>query len=64
MQSGLFHGNSRSILAILILLLAGCGHKGPLKLPPPQAQAPHAQTASPQVPDAQTSETLSPQPVK
>jgi len=48
MRSGFILG----IMTILFLLLEGCGHKGPLKLPAPQAQTPQAQTTSPQILDS------------
>jgi predicted small lipoprotein YifL len=48
MRSGFILG----IMAILFLLLEGCGHKGPLKLPAPQAQIPQAPTTSPQTLDS------------
>gem|GEM_PF-903756 len=39
------------IIAVLVLVLQGCGHKGPLMLP-----APPAQTTSPQKPDLPSSQ--------
>ena len=54
MRSGLIPEKTWAIMAILLLLLEGCGHRGPLRLPPPQAQPPEAQTTSPQEPDSQT----------
>jgi predicted small lipoprotein YifL len=54
MRSGLNSEIVWGIVAILFMLLEGCGHKGPLKLPPPQVQPPQVQTTSPQTPDSQT----------
>jgi len=51
MRSGLIPAITWVIMAILYLLLEGCGHKGPLILPPPKAEPPQAQTTSPQTPD-------------
>jgi predicted small lipoprotein YifL len=53
MCSGFTPQKTWGIILILALLLEGCGHKGPLKLPEPQAQAPQAQTTSPQIPGSQ-----------
>lgn len=53
MRSGLTPQKTWGIIVILALLLEGCGHKGPLKLPEPQAQAPQAQTTNPQTTDLQ-----------
>jgi predicted small lipoprotein YifL len=61
MRSGLIPGKTWGIMAILFLLLAGCGHKGPLKLPAPKTQIPQAQTASPQIPDPQKPDLPPPQ---
>jgi predicted small lipoprotein YifL len=41
------------IILVFALLLEGCGHKGPLKLPAPPVGTSPAQTASPAIPDAQ-----------
>jgi predicted small lipoprotein YifL len=41
-------GKNVCIAAILIFLLTGCGHKGPLMLP-----APHVKTNSPPTPSSQ-----------
>lgn len=64
MCSGQFHGKSWGILAILILLLEGCGHKGPLKLPEPQLQTPQTETASPRESDPHVPQVPSFQPVE
>jgi predicted small lipoprotein YifL len=53
MRSGLIPHKTWGIIVILALLLEGCGHKGPLKLPEPQAQTPQAQTTNPQTPGSQ-----------
>lgn len=53
MRSGLIPQKTWGIIVILALLLEGCGHKGPLKLPEPQAQTPQAQTTNPQTTDLQ-----------
>jgi predicted small lipoprotein YifL len=47
------------IILFFALLLEGCGHKGPLKLPAPQAQTPQTQTSDSPKPDS-----TSPQQVK
>ncbi len=63
----------RAGLAVIIavLLLQGCGHKGPLMLPPSRAPAPQVQPAQIQVPatsqpapDAQHPDTSSAQPAQ
>jgi predicted small lipoprotein YifL len=51
MRSGLIPATSWVIMAILYLLLEGCGHKGPLILPPPKVEPPQVQPTSPQSPD-------------
>jgi predicted small lipoprotein YifL len=53
MHSILSPEKSCGIILILSLLLEGCGHKGPLKLPEPQIQQPQAQATSPQITDTQ-----------
>jgi predicted small lipoprotein YifL len=45
-----------AILVILAFALQGCGHKGPLTLPPPQAKTSGPQTASPQKSDLPSSQ--------
>jgi predicted small lipoprotein YifL len=49
------------IIVVLTLLLEGCGHKGPLILPAPQAQTSPAQITNPQLPDLQKPGLLSSQ---
>jgi len=61
MHSGLIPEKTWGIIMVLVLLLEGCGHKGPLKLPEPQAQPPQAQTTNPQITDSQTSGMPPPQ---
>ena len=61
MRSGLIPEKSWGIIVILALLVEGCGHKGPLKLPAPQAQTPQAQTTNPQTTDLQKPAMPSPQ---
>jgi len=63
MRSDLIPEKVRTIIVILSLL-GGCGHKGPLKLPEPKPPAPQAQAANPQIPDAQTPEAPSLPPVE
>ncbi|MGA7750418.1 MAG: lipoprotein [Gallionella sp.] len=56
----------QTVIAVLVLVLQGCGHKGPLMLPAPQtqtspaqvsgAQTPQGQTTSPQKPDLPSSQ--------
>jgi predicted small lipoprotein YifL len=58
MRSGLIPQKTWGIIVILASLLQGCGHKGPLKLPQPtaqasQPQAAQSQTVSPQTPGSQ-----------
>jgi predicted small lipoprotein YifL len=48
MRSGHIPGKTLGIIAVLVLLLQGCGHKGPLMLPAPKTQA-----TKPQLPDSQ-----------
>lgn len=55
MRSGFIPGKTWGIIVIVALLLQGCGHKGPLKLPTPKAQTSQAQTTSPPIPDSQKS---------
>jgi len=54
MRSGLIHAITWVTMAILFLLLGGCGHKGPLRLPTPESQPPQAQTTSPPTPDPES----------
>jgi predicted small lipoprotein YifL len=49
----------QAVTVVSVLVLQGCGHKGPLMLPPPPVQVPPVQTTSPQNPDLP-----SPQPYK
>jgi predicted small lipoprotein YifL len=53
MRSDLIHTITWFTMAIL-LLLEGCGHKGPLILPPAKVEPPQAQPTSPQTPDQET----------
>ena len=64
MFSGLIPGNSWGYLVITLLLLGGCGHKGPLRLPAPQPQTAQAPTAGQQINGQQTPEAPSSQAVK
>ena len=41
----------QAFIVVSLLVLQGCGHKGPLMLPPPPAPASPVQTTSPQNPD-------------
>ena len=54
-------GKTLGITVVLVSLLQGCGHKGPLMLPAPHVQTPQAQTTSPQLPDSQKQDLLSSQ---
>ena len=56
MRSGKFLG----IALLLVVLLAGCGRKGPLTLPPTQAQAPLPQAIQIQAPGQQALEPQQP----
>jgi predicted small lipoprotein YifL len=49
------------IILVLALLLEGCGHKGPLKLPAPPVMTSPAPTTSSTMPDAQKSDLPSSQ---
>jgi predicted small lipoprotein YifL len=60
MHSGITPEKTWGIILISALLLEGCGHKGPLKLPEPQAQIPQAQTTDPQFTDSQKAGMPSP----
>jgi predicted small lipoprotein YifL len=64
MRSGLIPEKTWGIMVILFLLLEGCGHRGPLKLPPPQVQPPETQTTSPQTHDSQAPALPSSQQIK
>jgi predicted small lipoprotein YifL len=64
MRFGLIPEKTWGIIVILFLLLEGCGHKGPLKLPAPQAQTPQAQTPQAQTHQSQTSGPQIPDPQK
>jgi predicted small lipoprotein YifL len=69
MLSGLTPQKTWGIIVILALLLEGCGHKGPLKLPQPQTQtsqpqSSQSQTTSPQTPGSQEPGLPSSQPTK
>jgi predicted small lipoprotein YifL len=54
MRSDLIHTITWFTLAILLLLLEGCGHKGPLILPPEKVEPPQTQPTSQQTPDQET----------
>lgn len=64
MRSSLIPGKTWGIMAILFLLLEGCGHKGPLKLPAPKTQTPQAQMPGPQIPDTQKPDLAPSQQIK
>jgi predicted small lipoprotein YifL len=69
MRSGLTPQKAWGFIVVLALLLEGCGHKGPLKLPEPSAQtsrpqAAQSQTTSPQTPGSQEQGLPSSQPTK
>jgi predicted small lipoprotein YifL len=60
MRSCLIPQKTWGIIIILASLLQGCGHKGPLKLPQPPAQASQPQAAQSQTASPQTAGSQEP----
>jgi len=50
---------NKAVVALALVILAGCGQKGPLYIPQPEKPAPAASTKAPQAPAAASASSSS-----
>lgn len=58
MRSGFSTDKIPYIIVVLVFLLQGCGHKGPLTLPAPKVAVSPAQAADPQTTDSPATQQI------